>query len=171
LGCLRMPDHLRGELSSTSFGDLLTGSPGENVQSVLGIIRSTRPPKVLVIGDFTLNAFLEAGYRPDAGIFDCRSMRAPVLSSLKATDRIVNHAGEITDEAVLTIKRIMRRKRPSLLLVDGEEDLLSLPSILNSPKGSLVIYGIPSRGMMVIAVDQKIKKRIKKLVSQFHRVG
>jgi uncharacterized protein (UPF0218 family) len=171
LGYLRMPECLKSELSSTGFGALLTGIPAENVKFVLSIVESMHPPKVVVVGDFTLRVFLEAGFHPDAGIFDCKTMRSPFLSHLEATDKVVNPSGRITDEAILTIRRIIKRKKPSLLLVDGEEDLLSLPFILNSPTGSLIIYGIPERGMMVITVDQKIKQKVKKLISQFTRVG
>ena len=164
-----MPEHLKQELSATDFGLLLTGTPAENVKSILGIIESTHPQKVVVVGDFTLMAFLEAGFKPNVGIFDCKTLRSSFLSNLEATDQALNPAGQITDDASLAIRRIIRRKTSSLLRIDGEEDLLSLPSILNSPIGSLVIYGIPDKGMMVITVDKTIKEKVKKMIRQFLR--
>jgi len=170
LGSLRMPTRLRDELSK-QYGTLLTGDPKSNVKATLDILRSKRPPKVIVVGDFTLKAFIESGYRPDLGIFDNKTKRSsfPVLE--KPTNVVSNPAGHISDEAVSSIRQLLLSKGPSLLFVDGEEDLLALPAILHSPEGSIVIYGMPGKGMVVIVADKEIKEKIASLISQFERTG
>jgi hypothetical protein len=166
-----MPEHLRGELSSRSFGLILLGTPEENVRSVLEIVRSTRPPKVIIVGDFTLKAFLGSGFRPDLGIFDRKTGRAVFDFPEEGLSETINPPGRITDEAIFRIKELLSSDHSSLLFVKGEEDLLSLPSILYSPEGSLVIYGIPSEGMMVVTADRNSKEKIKGILKQFKRVG
>jgi uncharacterized protein (UPF0218 family) len=166
-----MPDSLRGELSKT-FGMLLTGSPGENVQSALRIIRSRHPPKVIIVGDFTLYHFLEAGFRPDIGIFDTKTRRSDFVGSIDevaAAILVRNPQGCITDGAAAALGRALLSVGPALILVDGEEDLLSLTAIEKGPLGSLVIYGMPKRGMVVLTVDEEIKERICGLLKKFTR--
>jgi len=171
LGSLRMPDKLRKELASESYGILLQGRPAENALNAIKVIRTKKPPKVIVVGDFTLKALLDAGFKPDLGIYDRLTKRAPFdFPDLKA-DVVRNPAGEITDEAVFLIKRVLssRRRKKSMLAVDGEEDLLSLSAIVLAPEGSLVVYGLPDRGMMLVTADAETKEKISSLIGKFQR--
>ena len=170
MGSLRMPDNLRHELSSKDFGNLLSGNPAENARSVIAAAKSRQAPKVVVVGDFTLKAFLNSGFRPDLGIFDRKTRRSDFLISEKVDAEVLNPAGQISDEAVAAIRRLLSLNRPSLLLVNGEEDLLSLPSVLYSPDGSIVVYGMPGEGMMVITTDAENKEKVKKLLEKFERL-
>jgi uncharacterized protein (UPF0218 family) len=173
LGTLRMPDGLRGELSSDAYGTLLSGTAAENASHAKEIISSKKPPRVVVVGDFTLRALLCTGYTPDLGIFDRLTKRVAYdFPSIKA-EVVRNPAGEITDEAVSFIKKALsgRRRKTSMLAVDGEEDLLSLPAIALAPVGSLVIYGLPNRGMMLVTADLETKKKIESIISRFKREG
>jgi hypothetical protein len=165
-----MPEHLRGELSSKSFGLLLSNDTGENVRAVLEIVQARHPPKVIIVGDFTLRAFLSSGYSPDLGLFDKKVGRSESAFSIEITDSACNPAGSITDDAVSAIRRHLASGEKSLLFIDGEEDLLSLPCILYSPEGSIVVYGIPGEGMMVITVNKETKEKIKRIIARFERV-
>jgi len=170
LGLLRMPDSLRGELSKT-YGTLLTGTPGRNVARALRMIQSRRPPKVIVVGDFTLHHFLEAGFRPDVGIFDMKTRRSDFSGAIRdeGAVRTSNPQGCISDEAAAALDVALLSEGPVQILVDGEEDLLSLPAIAKSPLGSFVIYGMPKRGMVVLTVDKGMKEKIGSLLGKFTR--
>jgi hypothetical protein len=50
--------------------------------------------------------------------------------------------------------------------VSGEEDLLTLPAVLLAKNGSRVFYGQPGKGMVLIEVNAKTKKKVKKLVDE-----
>jgi len=165
-----MPVHLRDELSKR-YGTLLTGDPESNVKAALDIFKTKHPPKVIIVGDFTLKIFIKSGYRPDLGIFDSRTKRFPFPISEKTTNVVSNPAGHISDKAASCIRQLLLLKGPRLLKVEGEEDLLSLPALLHSPEGSIVIYGMPEKGMMVIVAEKKIKEKIASLISQFERIG
>lgn len=171
MGSLKMPDYLRAELSSEAFGTLLQGSPAENASRILKIIASKKPPKIVAVGDFTLKAILDAGCVPDLGIFDRLTKRIPCDFPQVETETVRNPAGEITDEAMSSIKRALarRRRRKVMIAVDGEEDLLALPAIIQAPEGSVVIYGLPDRGMMLVIADGPTKKKIAAVINQFHK--
>ena len=162
--------HLRDELSKR-YGTLLTDDPESNVKAALDILKTKHPPKVIIVGDFTLKTFIKSGYRPDLGIFDSRTKRSPFPISEKPTNVVSNPAGHISDKAASCIRQLLLLKGPQLLEVRGEEDLLSLPALLHSPEGSIVIYGMPDKGMMVIVAEKKIKEKIASLISQFERIG
>lgn len=168
-----MPENLREELSSDAFGTLLRGSPSENVAKAKDIIASMKPKRVIVIGDFTLKLLINAGCLPDLGIFDRRTRRIPSDFPAIETATVQNPAGEITDEAISLIKRALLpgQKKKVMLMVEGEEDLLALPAINYAPVDSLVIYGIPDRGMMLVTADLTTKKKIGSVLSQFSRKG
>lgn len=172
MGSLRMPEDLRGELAAEAFGTLLQGSPAENALNIVKIIAAKKPPKFIAVGDFSLKALLDAGYTPDLGIFDRRTKRLPCEFPNIETETVRNPSGEITDEAISSIKKALlpRRKRKVMLMVDGEEDLLALPAITSAPRGSLVVYGIPNRGMMLVIVDSPTKKKIASLMEKFHKI-
>jgi hypothetical protein len=168
-----MPEHLRGELASEDFGTLLQGNPSENASCVMKIIASKKPPKVIAVGDVTLKALLEAGCIPDLGIFDRQTKRLPCEFPKVETKTVKNPAGEITDEAVSSIKKALfaRRMQRVMLVVEGEEDLLALAAITQAPNGSLVIYGMPNRGMVVATADSETKEKVAFVISQFQRKG
>ena len=173
MGSLVMPDHLRKELSSEAFGTLLNGSPADNASKAIEMIGNRKPTKVVIVGDFTLNAFLSAGYVPDLGIFDRLTRRMGCDFPAVKASAVKNPAGEITDEAVGSIKKALspRQRRKVMLRVEGEEDLLALPAITYAPIGSLVIYGLPDRGMLVVTADSPTKKKIASMISQFEKRG
>lgn len=173
MGSLRMPDHLRAELSSEAFGILLRGNPAENALKAKEIIAAKKPPKVIVVGDFTLKALLDASYVPDLGIFDRLTKRVPCEFPDLEAEAVRNPAGEITDEAISSIKKALlpKQRLKVMLSVKGEEDLLALPAIACAPRGSLIIYGIPDRGMVVVTANSATKKKIASMISQFKKIG
>jgi hypothetical protein len=50
------------------------------------------------------------------------------------------------------------------MVVLGEEDLLTLPAIVEAPIISFVIYGQPEEGIVLVEVDEKKKKEIHALI-------
>ena len=53
---------------------------------------------------------------------------------------------------------------PVRVIVEGEEDLLALPIFLLVPYGSVVLYGLPFKGIVIVKVDFKKRKRAKDLM-------
>lgn len=53
------------------------------------------------------------------------------------------------------------------IVVNGEEDLLTLPAILLASPKSCVIYGQPNEGLVALLPTHELKTRILYLLKQF----
>ncbi|XRH76051.1 MAG: GTP-dependent dephospho-CoA kinase family protein [Candidatus Methanosuratincola verstraetei] len=170
MGYLRLPESLRQDLTK-EYGILLAGSPGENAARAIELFMIKRPPKVIVVGDFTLKSLIDHGFVPDIAVYDRKTKRSGFRDiALPHSCIVTNPPGTITDEAVSAIKVALGSKGRTAICVEGEEDLLSIPAILLSPVGSIVVYGIPDRGMMLVEADEETKKRIRSILDRFERV-
>ena len=73
--------------------------------------------------------------------------------------RVVNEAGTLNPEAVKTLHKLLRGKelRDTVLMVEGEEDLLTLAAILSAPDQTIIVYGQPGKGSVVVKVDDRVR--------------
>ena len=156
---LSLPVDMRQELK-TPLGELIRGDPSETVGILRERIKEKTPPSFAVVGDFTTKNILDAGLEPDIYVVDHRVMRNSV-DPLNHRDREVFHAsnpaGTITSEAWETLEKAVSLKREASIIVEGEEDLLVLPLISLMPTGSLIVYGQPREGMVLVEVTNKMK--------------
>ncbi len=146
------------------LGQLLTGVPGETMVKLKLLIERDRPPVVVTVGDIVSIETLKAGIRVNLRIVDYRSMREPVPRMSFPTEntyRAKNPPGGITTEAWHVIKRALE-EREAVIVVDGEEDLLALPAIVESPDNAFVVYGQPSQGLVVVTATPVRKSQIRK---------
>ena len=159
------PDDLA--LLKIPFGDLLPGGPAETMPRLALLVRRAHPARVAAVGDVVSRETLLAGIPVDLRIVDHRSMRNPISSQVDFFSRKIYHvrnpAGVITQQSLDAIKEAMV-EGDALILVDGEEDLLTLPCILESPSGAFVIYGQPSKGLVVVRVNSIIKDKVASLM-------
>ncbi len=153
------------------FGRLLPGSPARTMSELNSIIGQTNPRRVVAVGDVVSRETLVAGIRVDLRILDHISMRRPTAAfnlKVKKTYHVKNPAGVITLEAWETIKRAMKDEE-ALIVVEGEEDLLALPCIVESPNNSLVLYGQPSKGLVVVDTNTNVKSEASQILSRMTR--
>lgn len=140
---------------------------------------------VLSVGDVSTVALIEAGIQPNIAVVDLfvqRKRRYNSLAELNIessfkTYEISNPRGELTKESVLTIAKTIqqlhtRSSNYVIHVVDGEEDLLTLPIILFAPLGSVVYYGQPPidsnpSGMVVVKTTEDLKEKIFRLLHRF----
>jgi len=54
------------------------------------------------------------------------------------------------------------------VFVEGEEDLLVIPTVLLAKEGSMVVYGFPEKGICLIEVSSETKKNFKEILNKFH---
>jgi hypothetical protein len=128
--------------------------------------------KLVTVGDAVSFQFLEEGRVPDLMIYDNYEMRRKVSDKVKAaikgadvhTLRLSNPAGTIQEGAWDAIKEGL--SRPSKIEVDGEEDLLVLPVIALCDAGTTVCYGQPGEGIVMIRVDEAVKKKVGKIIGE-----
>ena len=82
------------------------------------------------------------------------------------TIKAKNPAGRITKAARTAVKTAFAGEKPAMVLVDGEEDLLTIPALIDAPLGAVVFYGQPLRGVVAVTVDEKSKERARDILAQ-----
>jgi uncharacterized protein (UPF0218 family) len=162
----RINSHLRKKLHEP-FGVLIKGSLSENKEKLDEIIKKYQPSILISVGDMVSRELSEHNYNPKLIIIDNRCMRKKIASREFPISNIVharNPPGTITEEAIKAIVDALETEKRTEIIVDGEEDLLSLIAVLHAPEKALVIYGQPKEGLVVIKVTKNKKTEVKKIL-------
>ena len=53
---------------------------------------------------------------------------------------------------------------PIRILVTGEEDLLVLPVCIHAPENSVVMYGQPNEGLVIVKINSEIRNKAQSLL-------
>jgi hypothetical protein len=119
------------------------------------------------VGDVVSNNMTKHGIFPQVMIVDNRVMREHITPISLDADQILhlkNPPGTLTDQAWSTVKEALSQAQRTKVVVDGEEDLLTLVAVLHAPEKSLVVYGQPQEGIVVVKVTRQKKKMIRRIV-------
>ena len=152
----------------TPLGQLLPGTPTETMPKLKVLVQRSKPSKLTTVGDVVSRETLAAGIHVNLRIVDQMTLRkriSPVEIQAERTYKVRNPAGVVTREAWEAIKEALREKE-ALILVDGEEDLLAIPAVLESPDNALVVYGQPSEGLVVVTTSLEKKSEVRKIVNR-----
>jgi len=155
------------------LGELITGTTGHCVQALKDTLAREKPKLLVLVGDTVSRTSITSGIRPDVIIIDNKEMRRETAQFSHTgwhTFKATNPAGTINTETWGIIEEAVDQ-RSSLILVDGEEDLLSLVAILVSPLGSLVVYGQPGQGIVIVRVTEQKKEEIRNVIREMKREG
>ncbi len=139
----------------------------ETVTIVQALIEKEKPAKTVTVGDQVSEDLTSHGLLPHVLIVDNKIMRKeipPIIATCDIVVNVKNPPGTITDEAWLTIERAMADSQRAKIVVDGEEDLLTLVAILTAPENSLVFYGQPHEGVVAVKTTAEVKRRIREIV-------
>ena len=148
---------------------LIQGSVDETIKQLKSYIEEEEPTRIISVGDAVSNSMLKNGISPDVLIVDNRVMRKkvrPILVDVRQTLNIKNPPGTLTDEAWAVIEDALKHGQTTRVLVDGEEDLLTLVAVLCAPEKSLVVYGQPQVGIVAVKVTEQKKKLARQLVEE-----
>ena len=75
-----------------------------------------------------------------------------------------NPPGEITEESTQVIQKAFSCEPPVRITVDGEEDLLVIPVCIHAPENSIVMYGQPNEGLVIVTVTPEIRAKVQKIL-------
>jgi hypothetical protein len=166
-----LPERLRATFNR-SLGDLLPGSKIDLGQVLRRIIESDRPTKLILVGDRVSREASEAGIKPDVMIIDNLERRQKATAYAYPRNWVItakNRAGRIEHNARLAVERAIAGEA-DLVEIDGEEDLLALVAVIAAPDGSLVVYGQPDEGVVLVRVSQENKTKARGILKQMDRV-
>jgi uncharacterized protein (UPF0218 family) len=150
---------LRAKLKKP-FGLLIQGSFDDTMLELGKIVKKERPPKIVSVGDIVSRNLHANQIDTQLSITDNKHMRKRVKQEVftgKNLVHIKNPRGTITEEAIMAVRDALKSNEPIHILVDGEEDLLALIAIIFAPEKSLVVYGQPNKGIVVVEASSEKK--------------
>jgi len=130
--------------------------------------------RIAAVGDMTAFYLLKAAIVPDLAIVDNKTKRMPIpdhiVQSLDhdsyKTVEVKNPAATLTKELMDLIRDSLKGRVRVKIIVDGEEDLATLPAILYAPLGSVVVYGQPSEGSVLVKVTPEKKRYVEEFMNR-----
>jgi len=171
LGLLLLPDELRSVLKEP-LGKLCRGDGLDCVRAMERDLE--RAHKLVAVGDMTAYYLLKAGVVPDLLIVDNKTKRMPVSDQVLdeldhksyKTMPVQNPAATLSGDLMDLIRESIQGQDKIKIIVEGEEDLATLPAILYAPLGSAVVYGQPNEGSVLVDVTAEKKLHIEELIKR-----
>ena len=161
---MKLPKNLRDQLK-IPLGDLIK-EENVNKENVLSKIGSES--LVITVGDRTTENMINLGIIPEFQIIDGLEKRnkrlVPADDAISTNLSCKNPPGEITEESIQVIQKAFSSEPPVRITVDGEEDLLVLPVCMSAPENSVVMYGQPNEGLVIIHITPEIRAKVQKIL-------
>jgi uncharacterized protein (UPF0218 family) len=168
---LFLPDSLREQLKQP-LGKLVTGSVSDCNTAIKTAMHEEVLSKLVLVGDTVSRHAVEADIHADLIIVDNKEMRRssiPVSLGPRKTFKLINPQGTIAGASWEVIAQALRIGN-SAVIVEGEEDLLVLVAVSVAPFRSLVVYGQPSVGIVLVRVSAEKKREVVQVLEQMKEV-
>ena len=160
---MKLPDSLRDQLKIPLGVLLPIGQDNKrNIQKYL-----SDDSFIITVGDRTTEKMIDFDLTPSLQIidgFEKRKQREfPKLGNASEL-MIDNPAAEITLQSIEIIKKAFTMNPPIRLTVNGEEDLLVLPVCIHAPENSVILYGQPNKGLVLVQITAEIRNKAQALL-------
>ncbi|ACS33003.1 GTP-dependent dephospho-CoA kinase [Thermococcus gammatolerans] len=168
-----LPPSLRDKLKEP-LGELVRGEIPEPYLRILPLLRKV--PFLITVGDVVTENVIRLGMHPSVAIYDHRTKRRdynPSVGSEAVFLTVRNPPGTITKALLNAVRKgveIAGRGRSVHIKVNGEEDLAAIPAVLYAPLGSVVLYGQPDEGVVLIKVTPECKRRCASILAKMEVV-
>jgi hypothetical protein len=113
----------------------------------------------------------EAGHEPRVAVIDGKTEREAVSEEIARVLDGDAHRVEIENEQATLSEALLRAlddaiggTEPTVIVVEGEEDLATLPAMLAVPLGGSVVYGQPGEGMVLVSVAEATRSEARALL-------
>ena len=160
---MKLPDSLRDQLKIPLGVLLPIGQDNKtNIQKYL-----SDNSYIITVGDRTTEKMIDFDLIPSLQIIDGleKRIKRDILKLGSAFElKIDNPAAEITLESVKIIKKAFTMNPPIRLTVNGEEDLLVLPVCIHAPENSVILYGQPNKGLVLVQITTEIRNKSQALL-------
>ncbi|AMM53247.1 GTP-dependent dephospho-CoA kinase [Pyrococcus kukulkanii] len=167
----KLPESLRYELKRP-MGKLIEGEIPRPYLEVRKLISSP----LITVGDVVTENTLKVGLSPNLAIYDHKTERReyrPEINSDAIILTVKNPPGTITLPLLRAVKKayeLISRGKSVHIIVNGEEDLATIPAVLYAPYGSTIIYGQPKQGIVLIKVTRECKRRCAEIMRRMEVV-
>jgi uncharacterized protein (UPF0218 family) len=156
------------------LGLLISGIPEHTMNELKNKIIKLKPKIIISVGDEVTKNILTHNIPLNIAIIDGKIMRKtikPIKLHCQKTYIIKNTPGTLSYDSFKIIKKVIEtqeliKKEITKIFVKGEEDLLTLLAVFFAPIGSLITYGQPCEGIVIIYVNKKIKEKVKLILKE-----
>lgn len=168
-GKMVLPDKLRKELKKP-LGEVIVRDV-----DIRDHVRKNITHTLITVGDVATKRLLDMSIMPSLAIIDLRVGRKP-FQPLEAYNfpkdvkivRVVSGPGYISKEAIEAVKTWSNeRYYNQVIVVEGEEDLMVLPAVVYASEKTIIYYGQPKEGIVMIQVTDKKREEIQAIMDQF----
>ena len=161
---MQLPDDLRDQLKNP-LGNLIS----DNDPNKENIIKKISTESIIItVGDRTTENLLQLDIKPQIQIVDGLEKRSkrtvPIDDTVNTNLSCRNPPGEITDESIQVIQKAFSSEPPVRIIIDGEEDLLVIPVCIHAPENSIVMYGQPNEGLVIVTITPEIRAKVQKIL-------
>ena len=184
---LELPFSLRESLQ-IPIGELVEPNSKSSPQEQLKLRLELFKGLLVTVGDVVTDSLYQVHVYPDISIIDNHTLREEYRNHLFNSKNIFhceNAPATITFEAWQLIRKLFELLKTSRINkkidpvfrtntdyslvkeVNGEEDILTIPCILEAPIGSLILYGQPKKGIVVVNTTTDLKKHLFDLIQKF----
>ncbi len=125
------------------------------------------------VGDVVTSTLIRGGIPFEVAVIDSKIRRRAVRIRRSVEGKVFrtsNPRGYLNPAALDVMRDALSVGSGAIVIVEGEEDLLTLFAIDLSSEGDLVIYGQPGEGAVVVKVDANTKKRNSELLGSMPSV-
>ena len=165
---MQLPDDLRDQLKNP-LGNLISDDD-PNKENIMKKIFAESV--VITVGDRTTENMLHLGLKPQIQIIDGlekRNKRRVLADDTVCTNLSCrNPPGEITEESIHVIQKAFSSEPPVRITVDGEEDLLAIPVCVFAPENSVMMYGQPNEGLVIVQITPEIRAKVQKILDSMN---
>ncbi|MFZ0183369.1 MAG: GTP-dependent dephospho-CoA kinase family protein [Nitrosotalea sp.] len=161
---MRLPENLRDQLKKP-LGILLPDSDTTRINISKHIPLGSF---IITVGDATTEKMIKFDFNPSLQIIDSvekRSKRDLPEGNAETILTCTNPAAEITQESVSVIQKAFGMTPPVRIIVSGEEDLLVLPVAVYAPDNSVILYGQPNEGLVIVPVTEEVRNRARSIMN------
>lgn len=151
------------------FGSLIQGTIEETMTKLERRIEKEKPTMIISVGDIVSKNLHLYKLHPQLTVIDNISLRnqktVPSEPHGEESVSIKNPQGTITEESTVAIQKALAKGVHTHIVVDGEEDLLTLIAVLYAPENSFVIYGQPHSGIVVVKITDQKKRQVQEFLN------
>ena len=184
---LRLPDDLRGAFKEPlgplyTDAEALLADAGDPLIAVGDVVtyhlrRAGRSPDVAVIDGRTERTEVseEIGRVLDDAAADAEAAASAAgeggADAGESADGgglidVANEPATLSRELLVALGTALAASPPTVLRVDGEEDLATLPAVIAAPDGASVVYGQPGAGMVVVDATDETRAEMRGLLAR-----
>ncbi len=165
-----LTEKLRKEFSKPS-NELFEGENEVVTNKLISRIKKERIKNVICIGDEVSYDFLKNGFKPSNVIIDGK-VKKQKIDYKDFIFKQYSHGFSVDNPSGIIAKGIWKVMKlafetDSIILVDGEEDILTYPAVLLAKNGSIVVYGQPDKGKVLVRVSEEKKEKLRKKLEEF----